>query len=165
MAFFEIYWPVFLVALIIGIIVGYLVFRPRQRIRLSDDVPLRPHMTAAAKPSGEGRRITDEAAAAATDVAGDILRARVHAELPGASGPPDDLRQLKGVGPKFAEMLNQRGIIRFDQIAKLSHHQVEALDAAMGPFRGRFVRDRIVEQAYYLARGDLDGYQVKFGNL
>jgi predicted flap endonuclease-1-like 5' DNA nuclease len=165
MAFVEIYWPVFLVALIIGIVVGYLIFRPRQRIRLSEDVPLRPHMTAAAKRSGEGRRITDEAAAAATDVAGVILGARVHDELPGASGPPDDLRQLKGVGPKFAEMLNQRGIIRFDQIAKLSHHQVEALDAAMGPFRGRFARDRIVEQADYLARGDLDGYQAKFGNL
>jgi predicted flap endonuclease-1-like 5' DNA nuclease len=165
MAFFEIYWPVFLVALIIGVIVGYLVFRPRQRIRLSEDVPLRPHMTAAAKRSGEGRRFTDEAAAAVTDVAGDILRAKVHEELPGASGPPDDLRQLKGVGPKFAEMLNQRGIIRFDQIAKLSPHQVEALDAAMGAFRGRFTRDRIVEQAAYLARGDIDGYQVKFGNL
>ena len=96
---------------------------------------------------------------------GDILGAQVHAELPGASGPPDDLRQLKGVGPKFAEMLNQRGIIRFDQIAKLSPYQVETLDAAMGPFRGRFARDRIVEQADYLARGDLDGYQAKFGNL
>jgi len=165
MAFFELYWPVFLVALIIGVIVGYLVFRPRQRIRLSEDVPLRPHMTAAAKPVGEGRRFTDEVAAAATDVAGDILRARAHQELPGASGPPDDLRQLKGVGPKFAEMLNQQGIIRFDQIAKLSHHQVETLDAAMGPFRGRFGRDRIVEQADYLSRGDLDGYQAKFGNL
>jgi predicted flap endonuclease-1-like 5' DNA nuclease len=122
-------------------------------------------MTPAAKRTGEGRRITDEAAAAATDVAGDILGARVHDELPGASGPPDDLRQLKGVGPKFAEMLNQRGSIRFDQIAKLSHHQVEALDTAMGPFRGRFARDRIVEQADYLARGDIDGYQAKFGNL
>jgi predicted flap endonuclease-1-like 5' DNA nuclease len=165
MAFFEIYWPVFLVALIIGAIVGYLVFRPRQRIRLSDDVPLRPHMTAPAKREGEGRGLTDEAAAAASDVAGNILGAQVHSELPGASGPPDDLRQLKGVGPKFAEMLNQRGIIRFDQIAKLSSHQVEALDAAMGPFRGRFARDRIVEQADYLARGDVDGYQAKFGNL
>jgi predicted flap endonuclease-1-like 5' DNA nuclease len=35
----------------------------------------------------------------------------------------------------------------------------------MGPFRGRFARDRIVEQAAYLSRGDLDGYQARFGNL
>ena len=165
MAFFEIYWPVFLVALLIGIIVGYLVFRPRQRVRLTDSTPVRPHMVVTAKPSGEGRRFTDEVAAAASDVAGDILRARVHDELPGAAGPPDDLRQLKGVGPKFAELLNQRGIIRFDQIAKLSHGQIEALDDSLGPFRGRFARDRIKEQAEYLGRGDLDGYQAKFGNL
>jgi predicted flap endonuclease-1-like 5' DNA nuclease len=165
MAFVEIYWPVFLVALIIGAIVGYLVFRPRQRVRLTESTPIRPHMAAAARPSGEGRRITDEVAAAASDVAGDILRARVHEQLPGASGPPDDLRQLKGVGPKFAEMLNQRGIIRFDQIAKLSSDQVEVLDVAMGAFRGRFGRDRIVEQAQFLARGDVDGFEAKFGNL
>jgi len=165
MAFFEIYWPVFLVALIIGIIVGYLIFRPRQRVRLTDSAPVRPHMVRAAKASGEGRQFTDEVAAAASDLAGDILRARVHEELPGASGPPDDLRQLKGVGPKFAEMLNQRGIIRFDQIAKLSPSQIETLDAAMGAFRGRFVRDRIVEQAQFLARGDVDGFEAKFGSL
>lgn len=95
MEFIQIYWPVFLVALIIGTIVGYLVFRPRQRIRLSEDVPLRPHMTAARR-AGEGDWITDEAAAAASDLAGDILGAKVHQELPGAYGPPDDLRQLKG---------------------------------------------------------------------
>ena len=107
----------------------------------------------------------DAIARQASDVAGDILRARVHEELPGAAGPPDDLRQLKGVGPKFAELLNQRGITRFDQIAKLSGGQIEALDDTLGPFRGRFARDRIKEQAEYLGRGDLDGYQAKFGNL
>ena len=48
------------------------------------------------------------------------LRTKVHEELPGASGPPDDLLKLKGVGPKLAAMLNERGITRFDQIAKLS---------------------------------------------
>jgi predicted flap endonuclease-1-like 5' DNA nuclease len=162
MAFFEIYWPVLLIALIIGIIVGYLIFRPRQRVRLTENTPIRPHM---ASRSSEGRQFTDEAAAAASDVVGNILGVRVHEELPGASGPPDDLRQLKGVGPKFAELLNQRGITRFDQLAKLSSSQAEALDESMGPFRGRFARDRILEQAEYLAVGDIDAYQAKFGNL
>ncbi|MCF2514684.1 hypothetical protein LVY65_06350 [Sphingomonas sp. G124] len=165
MAFIQAYWPIFLVALIIGILVGYLVFRPRQRVRLSDKTPVRPHMTMAAMASREGRQFTDSGAAAASDVVGDILGVRVHEELPGASGPPDDLRQLKGVGPKFAELLNQRGIIRFDQIAKLSPSQVEVLDESMGPFRGRFARDRIVEQAQFLAGGDIDGYEAKFGSL
>lgn len=161
MEFIQIYWPVFLIGLIIGLVACYLYFRPKQNVRLTDSVPLRPHMHAA----HEGRGVTDEAAAAASDIAGPIIGAMVHAELPGASGPPDDLIKLKGVGPKLAEILNERGIRRFDQIAKLSPGQVEALDESLGAFRGRFTRDRIVEQAEYLARGDLDGYKQKFGNL
>jgi len=165
MEFIQLYWPVFLVGLIIGLIAIRLYFRPKQNVRLSDSVPLRPHMTAPAKRAGEGDWITDEAAAAASDVAGQILNARVHAELPGASGPADDLIRLKGVGPKLAALLNERGISRFDQIAKLSPSQVEALDQSLGAFRGRFERDRIVEQADYLGRGDIDGYEAKFGKL
>jgi len=159
MEFIQLYWPVFLVGLILGLIACIFYFRPKQNVRLSDSVPLRPHMT------HEGRGVADEAAAAASDVAGPIIGAEVHAELPGASGPPDELIKLKGVGPKLAAILNERGISRFEQIAKLSPGQVEALDQSLGAFRGRLERDRIVEQAYYLARGDIDGYEAKFGNL
>lgn len=163
-AFIQEYWPIILVGLVAGIIVGYLVFRPKQSVRLTDSVPVRPHMTHSTA-AGEGKKITDEAAAAAGDVAGQMLNAKVHQELPGASGPPDDLLKLKGVGPKLAAILNDRGITRFDQITKLSASQIEALDASLGAFRGRFERDRIQEQADYLARGDVDGYEVKFGKL
>ncbi len=162
------YWPVILVGLLIGLAVGILLFRPRQKISLSSDAPVRPHMAQAVSPNAirsEGRGITDEAAAAASDVAGHMLGSRVHDELPGASGAPDDLRQLKGVGPKLAGMLNQRGLTRFDQIASLSAGQIEAIDSDLGAFRGRIARDRIVEQAHYLARGDLDGYRARFGAL
>ena len=163
-AFIQEYWPIILVGLLTGIIVGYLIFRPKQSVRLTDSVPTRPHMTHATS-TGEGKRITDEAAAAASDVAGQMMNARVHQELPGASGPPDDLVKLKGVGPKLASILIDRGITRFDQIAKLSEGQIQALDASLGAFRGRFERDRIQEQADYLARGDIDGYEAKFGKL
>ena len=165
MEFFQIYWPVFAVALIIGLIVGYLYFRPKQSVRLSDSVPLRPHMAQTSTKSSEGRNIADEAAAAASDIAGHLLRTKVHEQLPGASGPPDDLLRLKGVGPKLAAMLNERGITRFDQITKLSSGQIETIDASLGAFRGRFERDRIQEQADYLARGDIGGYESKFGKL
>ncbi|HVF37573.1 MAG TPA: hypothetical protein VNA29_06480 [Sphingomicrobium sp.] len=163
MEFINNYWPALVVALIIGLIVGFLILRPRQRVRLTDSAPRRPHMDGTL--GGEGRRITDGAAAAASDVAGSVLGARVHDHLPGASGPPDDLIKLKGVGPKLANLLNERGISRFDQIAKLSPGQVDALDESLGAFRGRFGRDRIVEQAEYLGRGDIDGYEARFGKL
>ena len=165
MEFIQVYWPVFLVALIIGVIVGYLVFRPGQSVRLSDSTPTRPHMANQSNQAGEGQNITDEAAAAISDVAGQVLGTQVHEELPGASGPPDDLLKLKGVGPKLAALLNERRITRFEQIAMLSQDQVEALDASLGAFRGRFERDRIVEQAEFLSRNDVAGYEATFGKL
>lgn len=159
------YWPVILVGLLIGLAVGYLVFRPRQRVTLSNDTPVRPHMAAAPPPLAAGQGIADEAARATGDVAGQILGTKVSAQLPGADGEPDNLEALKGVGPKLAALLNARGLTRFEQIASLSPGQVEALDSDLGAFRGRLTRDRIVEQAHYLARGDIDGYSQKFGAL
>jgi predicted flap endonuclease-1-like 5' DNA nuclease len=162
------YWPVILVGLLVGILVGYFIFRPRQRVTLSDDRPVRPHMAVSAPdphPHSTHRGIADEAARATSDVAGQILGANVSGQLPTAEGDPDDLQKLKGVGPKLAAMLNAMGLTRYEQIASLSPGQVEAIDADLGAFRGRLTRDRIVEQAHYLARGDLDGYPATFGAL
>jgi predicted flap endonuclease-1-like 5' DNA nuclease len=162
-AFLQEYLLVFLVALAIGAIVGFLVFRPRQKVRLTDSAPVRPHMAVARRSEGNG--IGDEVAAATSDVAGQIISAPIHDNLPGASGPPDNLERLKGVGPKFAQLLASQGIVRFDQIARLSPGEVERLDQSLGAFRGRITRDRIVEQADYLARGDEDGFEQRFGKL
>jgi predicted flap endonuclease-1-like 5' DNA nuclease len=161
--FLQEYLLVFLVALAIGAIIGFLVFRPRQKVRLTDSAPVRPHMTTAKRNEGNG--IGDEVAAATSDVAGQIISAPIHDNLPGASGPPDNLERLKGVGPKFAQLLASQGIVRFDQIARLSPGEVERLDEGLGAFRGRIARDRIVEQADYLARGDEDGFEQRFGKL
>ena len=120
----------------------------------------------AVAPAGaEGRAVTDEGAAAARDVAGQILGVDEHLNIPPADGPPDNLQTLKGVGPKLASQLRDAGITRFDQIAGLSATEIAALDAKMGAFRGRLERDRIVEQACFLARGDRDGYEAIFGKL
>ena len=162
------YWPVILIGLLVGVLVGYFIFRPRQRVSLSDDRPVRPHMAvAAADPPAPDRHqgITDEAARATSDVAWQILGANVSGQLPTSEGEPDDLQKLKGVGPKLAAMLNAMGLTRYEQIASLSPGQVEAIDAELGAFRGRMTRDRIVEQAHYLARGDTDGYRATFGAL
>lgn len=160
------YLPVILIAVVIGLIVGLIVFRPRQRVRLTQaDAPVRPHMPKPEAGRREGNSLADEVAAATSDVTGEIISAKVHVNLPGSSGPPDNLELLKGVGPKFAEALNARGIIRFDQIARLTPSEVERLDPALGAFRGRIERDRIVEQADYLARGDQDGFEQRFGKL
>ena len=47
----------------------------------------------------------------------------------------------------------------------LTPTEIERLDAQLGAFRGRIARDRIVEQADYLARNDIDGFEQRFGKL
>lgn len=158
--------PLVLVAIAILLLLAFLLLRPKQRVRLSnEEAPVRPHMAQANKPQGEGQGLVAEAAAAIGDVTGEIIEAPVHANLPGASGPPDDLERLKGVGPKFAAMLSELGITRFEQLARLSEAEIERLDSKLGPFRGRLQRDQIPLQADYLARGDVEGFEVKFGKL
>jgi predicted flap endonuclease-1-like 5' DNA nuclease len=72
---------------------------------------------------------------------------------------------MKGVGPKLAERLNALGVTSFAQIAALTPEQAAALDALLGTFQGRIHRDRWIEQAGFLARGDTAGYEAVFGKL
>jgi predicted flap endonuclease-1-like 5' DNA nuclease len=113
----------------------------------------------------EGRGLAGEHAAAASDVTGDILRAPVHKKLDGDGEPHDDLCVMKGVGPKLADALRDLGFTSYAQLAHLTPTETERLDDRLGTFRGRITRDRIVEQADYLARGDTDGFEQRFGKL
>ena len=85
--------------------------------------------------------------------------------LPPAEGPPDDLRRIKGVGPKLNLMLGELGVSRYDQIAALSPAQLAHLDAQLGSFQGRATRDAWIEQADLLAKGDTAGFEARFGQL
>jgi predicted flap endonuclease-1-like 5' DNA nuclease len=82
-----------------------------------------------------------------------------------ASGEPDDLRQIKGVGPKLATLLASLGVTRFDQIAAWTAADIAEVDRFLGSFAGRIERDNWVEQAGYLARGDREGFAARFGAL
>ncbi|HEX5238440.1 MAG TPA: hypothetical protein VFW39_08260 [Sphingomicrobium sp.] len=157
----EYWWIVAIVAVLV-IVLAFVLLRPRQRVGLTDSAPLRPHMSKA-RPA-EGRGVAGEAAAATSDLGGYIIGAPVHRALEG-DVPRDDLCTLKGVGPKFADALHTLGFERFEQLAVLSPTEVDRLDAHLGAFSGRLKRDRIVEQADYLARGDSDGFEQRFGKL
>jgi predicted flap endonuclease-1-like 5' DNA nuclease len=152
-----------IIAIVVIAIIAFLLLRPRQRVQLGDSTPLRPHMIDP-KPEAEGRGLDGEAAAAASDVVGEIIRAPVHEAL-AAGEEGDEFTQLKGVGPKFADALHAQGIHRFEQLSKLTPVEIERLDSQLGPFRGRLQRDRVVEQADYLGRGDRDGFEERFGKL
>lgn len=163
MTFVREYWWLILLAAI-AIALAFTLLRPRQSVRLTDSAPVRPHMPRS-RSEREGRGLAGEAAAATSDVTGELIGAPVHRKLSGGKDPADDLLLLKGVGPKFADVLHGLGFSRFEQLAHLTPTEVERLDPQLGAFRGRIARDRIVEQADYLARGDIDGFEQRFGSL
>jgi predicted flap endonuclease-1-like 5' DNA nuclease len=156
-------WPIILAIVVIVLILAFLLLRPRQRVQLTDSAPVRPHMTQSRPP--EGRGLAGEAAAAASDVTGELIGAPVRRNLEGEKDAADDFLLLKGVGPKLAAQLHDLGFNRFDQLAQLTPTEIERIEAQLGAFRGRLTRDRIVEQADYLARNDIDGYEDRFGKL
>ncbi|MFU8778225.1 MAG: NADH:ubiquinone oxidoreductase [Roseovarius sp.] len=68
-------------------------------------------------------------------------------------GVADDLKQIKGVGPKLEELCHELGFYHFDQIAGWSAAEVAWVDENLKGFKGRVSRDNWVEQAKTLAAG------------
>lgn len=75
----------------------------------------------------------------------------------GLSGPrdggADDLKQIKGVGPKLEGLLHSMGFYHFDQIAAWSPSEVAWVDENLQGFKGRVSRDNWIDQAKVLASG------------
>ncbi|NOR61759.1 MAG: hypothetical protein GQ535_04590 [Rhodobacteraceae bacterium] len=67
-------------------------------------------------------------------------------------GKADDLKKIKGVGPKLEKELNAAGVFHFDQIASWSAEEVHWADHHLVSFKGRVSRDSWVDQAKELAK-------------
>ena len=67
------------------------------------------------------------------------------------NGVPDDLKLIKGVGPKMERLCNSLGYYHFDQIAAWSPSEVAWVDDNLEGFKGRVTRDDWVSQAKVLA--------------
>jgi NADH-quinone oxidoreductase subunit J len=59
----------------------------------------------------------------------------------------DDLKKIKGVGPKLERLLHKNGIYTFSQIATLNEKEMTELDNQLEEFKGRIVRENWIEQA------------------
>lgn len=68
-------------------------------------------------------------------------------------GKADDLKQIKGVGPKMENMLHGMGFYHFDQVASWGPQEVAWVDQNLEGFKGRVTRDNWVDQAKLLAAG------------
>ncbi len=67
-------------------------------------------------------------------------------------GIPDDLKLIKGVGPKMEKLCNSLGYYHFDQIAAWTPSEVAWVDDNLEGFKGRVTRDNWVSQAKTLAK-------------
>ena len=146
----EAYWPIALGTLLVlvALVTLLLVRRRGQRVELGQiDPVIAPTLTR-------------------TKTISPVVAPPV---VPVAIAPPlgdaDDLRRIKGLGPKVAAQLGGLGIIRFDQLAALDSEGQARLDAQLGPFAGRMARDRWVEQAALLAQNDIAAFEARFGKV
>ena len=113
----------------------------------------KPSKKAAAKPAAKADKAEapkDEAKKAAPKKE---TEAKAEAAAPlfkAPKGEPDDLTQIKGIGPVAAGQLAEQGITTFAQIAKLSDKDIAKIDEAM-PFSAEQIGDWR-EQAKELAK-------------
>lgn len=99
------------------------------------------------KPKSTGKN-TPEAAEEASNVG-----QRPEALETARDGKADDLKLIKGVGPKLEKLCNSLGFFHFDQIAAWTADEVAWVDANLEGFKGRVTRDEWVAQAKILASG------------
>ena len=106
-------------------------------------------------PAGAAIGDTDGMASATADpmAAGGEIGTRPEGLDGPRGGSADDLKMIKGVGPKLEEMLNGMGIYHFDQVASWGADEVAWCDSNLKGFKGRVTRDDWVAQAGILASG------------
>ncbi|SDZ04085.1 Predicted 5' DNA nuclease, flap endonuclease-1-like, helix-3-turn-helix (H3TH) domain [Jannaschia faecimaris] len=76
-------------------------------------------------------------------------------------GAADDLKRIKGIGPKLEKLCNSMGVYHFEQIAGWSAGEVAWMDDNIEGFRGRVTRDDWVAQAKALAAGEETEFSKK----
>ena len=116
----------------------------------------------AAKPAPKAAKPAQKAAkpapAAAKPVASDGKPEMLSAAR---TGGPDDLKMIKGVGPKLESELHRMGVYHFDQVAAWRKKEVEWMDENLEGVRGRVSRDDWVKQATILAKGGTTEFSTR----
>ena len=70
-------------------------------------------------------------------------------------GKAENLKQIKGIGPKIEASLYAMGVFHIDQIASWSKANAEWVEGQLA-FKGRIRRERWVEQAIELSKAKAD---------
>ncbi|MEO0977255.1 MAG: NADH-quinone oxidoreductase subunit E [Pseudomonadota bacterium] len=104
--------------------------------------------------AADSKPAAKKAAAAVDDAKSDVVDEKAPETLSAPrDGKADDLKKLKGVGPKLEATLHELGFYHFDQVAKWGPAEVAWVDSRL-KFKGRIERDGWIEQAKLLAAGE-----------
>jgi predicted flap endonuclease-1-like 5' DNA nuclease len=95
--------------------------------------------------------IAETVAEVPVSVAEDVESVATHA-AEALALTPDDLTRMVGIGPKLAAALAERGVTRFEQIARWGEKDLAEIDKALD-LKGRAVRDAWVSQAKRFSSG------------
>lgn len=153
-----------LVAMAIGLGAGYLIWGWRRRQGDDPDAAPAPRTDttpepAAAPPAAVAATATapapstpEDPPVAAQETVPPAAEAPRHLLLDGPPAEIDDLKRIKGVGPKMEAVLHDAGLYQFRQIARLDGADQAWLAETLGTFPGRIARDDWVGQARTLHR-------------
>jgi len=165
-------WVFFVVALVLAIIVAWWLFVATRKTRIernktapSEEAP--PRRNQALIDATRSSPEVDMPPDTPEGIAG-VGAAVAAAAEPVPEHPPisaDDLKQIKGVGPKLESLLNSLGVTSYAQIADWNEADIDRIDAQLGAFQGRIRRDDWPTQARLLAAGDTAGFEDRFGKL
>ncbi len=101
----------------------------------------------------KGRKVKPKAPALAEKtVAAKAVKPKVIYTDGPTDGAPDDLKKIKGIGPKFEGDLNGKGIYYFRQIGAWKAADVKMVEALIDSIPGRIKRDEWVKQGKALAK-------------
>ena len=145
-----------LVAFLLGCIIGWAVQRvlARHAAGKTTPEPSAPSPESLSTPGAEPEKATPAKVLQASP--SDPATPKNEAGRPRGLEAPrrdgaDNLKKIKGIGPKLEKKLNELGIYHFDQIAAWDSAAVNWVDSYLS-FKGRIARDGWVEQAKSLSR-------------
>lgn len=160
----------FLKALIWGIVITIVVWLVLSnwlcgRVRGGSTVSSRPRTAPATPATPPAAPVAAAPAPAAAAPAAEPAPAQAKPATLAApeGGVADDLKKIKGIGPKLEQLCNSLGVYHFAQIAGWSAAEVAWMDDNLEGFRGRVTRDDWVAQAKLLSEGRETEFSKRVG--
>ena len=144
------------VFIVVGLLLGWIFcseLKPLVQPNDTSAAPSAPEPAPVSEPAPAAAPVAQAPKAEAPEVEAVEDAVRPEALSGARHGGADDLKMIKGVGPKLEIMLNELGFYHFDQIAGWSAAEVAWVNDNLTGFKGRVSRDNWVEQARKLASG------------